>query len=80
MRPLLILLAASLVALAFSLSSAGRSSRAAAPSLSPARALETPVLSTRCGFPHALHLDRFEDGSAQVRCRGRLLVRISVPG
>jgi hypothetical protein len=33
-----------------------------------------------CAQPPALHLLRFEDGSAQLRCGRDLLVRISSPG
>jgi len=33
-----------------------------------------------CAQPPRLRLVRFEDGSAQLRCGGRILVRISVPG
>ncbi len=33
-----------------------------------------------CGRPEVLRLVRFEDGSAQLRCGRRLLVRVSVPG
>jgi hypothetical protein len=79
MRPLLILLAASLLALGFSLSSAGRSADAGAEP-SSARAFASPVLRTHCGRPRRLRLDRFEDGSAQLLCDGRLLVRVHVPG
>jgi len=48
----------------------GRSSSA------PAR----PALRLECATPRALHLRRFEDGSAQLRCGGQLLARISSPG
>lgn len=33
-----------------------------------------------CPAPQTLRLRRFEDGSAQVLCAGRVIVRISVPG
>jgi hypothetical protein len=33
-----------------------------------------------CARPPALHLIRFEDGSAQLRCGSDLLARISSPG
>lgn len=33
-----------------------------------------------CPAPSALRLRRFEDGSAQLLCRDRVIVRISVPG
>lgn len=33
-----------------------------------------------CARPGALHLHRFEDGSAQLLCGRRLLVRVNVPG
>lgn len=34
----------------------------------------------QCARPSALHLVRFEDGSAQLKCGARVLARISVPG
>lgn len=34
----------------------------------------------RCERPPKLKLVRFEDGSAQLRCGRRILVRVSVPG
>lgn len=33
-----------------------------------------------CSNPRTLHLTRFEDNSAQLRCAHRILVRVSVPG
>ncbi|MGE0066852.1 MAG: hypothetical protein AB7T48_05810 [Solirubrobacterales bacterium] len=36
-------------------------------------------LRTECATPGALSLRRFEDGSAQLLCAGRVLVRVSVP-
>jgi hypothetical protein len=32
-----------------------------------------------CPAPRTLRLRRFEDGSAQLLCRGRAIVRVSVP-
>jgi hypothetical protein len=32
-----------------------------------------------CAHPATLRLLRFEDGSAQLRCAGRVLVRVSSP-
>jgi hypothetical protein len=40
----------------------------------------TPPLRVRCSQPGTLGLRRFEDGSAQLRCAGRVLVRVAVPG
>lgn len=82
MKPLLALLVASALALAFSLSSsAGKSPRTdAPPAPTPVGSLAPPIPRVHCAAPHALRLDRFEDGSAQVRCAGRILVRVSVPG
>ncbi len=37
-------------------------------------------LRMHCGEPQSLHLTRYEDGSAQLKCAGRVLVRVSVPG
>ena len=34
----------------------------------------------QCARPSALHLLRFEDGSAQLKCGARVLARISIPG
>jgi hypothetical protein len=39
-----------------------------------------PVPRILCERPRTLELRRFEDRSAQLICRGRLLVRIAVPG
>jgi hypothetical protein len=33
-----------------------------------------------CARPSALHLLRFEDGSAQLKCGTRVLTRVSFPG
>jgi hypothetical protein len=38
------------------------------------------VTHAACAKPQALHLVRFEDGSAQLRCAQRILLRVSVPG
>jgi hypothetical protein len=37
------------------------------------------ALAVRCGHPAKLRLIRFEDGSALLRCGGRILARVSVP-
>ena len=37
-------------------------------------------LRTGCRAPRSLRLRRFEDGSAQLLCAGRIIVRVSVPG
>ena len=39
-----------------------------------------PPLRVHCAAPATLKLRRFEDRSAQLRCAGRVLVRVSVPG
>jgi hypothetical protein len=80
MRWLLPLLLASLIVFACSLGSAGaRFPSAAAEAGSPVR-VPLPVPRVHCGRPEALHLRRFEDGSAQLRCGRRLLARVAVPG
>lgn len=56
------------IVLLFVLACAAATSRAAPP----------PRLS--CARPDLLKLERFEDGSAQLRCGSHLLVRISSPG
>jgi hypothetical protein len=76
-RALIPLLVASLVTLAFSLSSPGSPVRAATVADEPIR-LSPPRLA--CGRPRTLHLRRFEDGSALLECGGRILARVSVPG
>lgn len=38
------------------------------------------TLRVHCPKPPALHLIRFEDGSAQLKCASHILVRVSVPG
>ncbi|HEX3240913.1 MAG TPA: hypothetical protein VHR18_12380 [Solirubrobacterales bacterium] len=43
----------------------------------PARA--AAPLQTECRTPQTLRLRRFEDGSAQLLCAARVIVRISVP-
>ena len=47
-----------------------------------ARGLEAMAGPVRvaCDRPNTLRLQRFEDGSAQLRCATRILVRIGVPG
>lgn len=39
-----------------------------------------PAPRVECAAPQTLRLRRFEDGSAQVLCGRRVIVRISVPG
>jgi hypothetical protein len=43
--------------------------------------IETPPgqAGLQCARPSALHLLRFEDGSAQLKCGARVLARISIP-
>lgn len=36
-------------------------------------------VGVECGRPRELRLVRFEDGSAQLKCAQRVLVRVSVP-
>lgn len=50
---------------------AGLSNGRPAPAAVPLRA--------ECRHPQTLRLRRFEDGSAQLRCAGRVIVRVSVP-
>ena len=52
---------------------------------SPEHPIEAPRSQTRqahpyCARPSALHLLRFEDGSAQLKCGTRVLTRVSIPG
>jgi hypothetical protein len=47
---------------------------------SGAKASDPAVPRLSCAHPASLHLVRFEDGSAQLRCGPRLLVRVSSPG
>jgi hypothetical protein len=42
------------------------------------RGIERSV-GVECGRPRELRLVRFEDGSAQLKCVERILVRVSVP-
>ena len=46
------------------------------------RPIEAPPgqAGPQCARPSALHLVRFEDGSAQLKCGIRVLTRISIPG
>ncbi len=78
MRFLIPLLIASLLALAFSLSSVGKA-RTAEPSQMPLPRAGGP-LRVHCEHPGSLRLRRFEDRSARLECSGRSLVRVSVPG
>jgi hypothetical protein len=93
-RALISLLIASLVTLVLSVSSFGRTPPPAVPSsvTFPFRGSprphevrkgprnERPAVEIGCGAPGTLRLRRFEDGSAQLLCGGRVLVRVSVPG
>ncbi len=45
----------------------------------PATPATRSALAVRCSRPPTLRLIRFEDGSAQLRCGRRILVRVSVP-
>jgi len=64
-RTLVLLIAASLLALGTVFSSAAGSAA---------------VARVECNRPRTLKLRRFEDGSAWLECGGRTLVRIGVPG
>lgn len=76
MRWLLPLLLASLVTLVFALGTSG-----GAEQVREATPLPRPqVPRVHCGRPRTLALHRFEDGSAQLRCAGRVIARVSVPG
>ncbi len=48
--------------------------------VSDARPAAAPPPRIECRSPPSLRLHRFEDGSAQLRCAGRVIVRIAVPG
>ncbi len=78
MRFLIPLLVASLLTLAFSLSSVGKA-RTAEPGPVPSPRAVGP-LRVHCEHPGSLRLRRFEDRSARLECAGRILVRVSVPG
>ena len=41
--------------------------------------LSAGPLRAECEAPRTIRLRRFEDGSAQLFCAGRVLVRVSVP-
>jgi hypothetical protein len=49
---------------------------------SPEHRIEAPSSQAHpyCARPSALHLLRFEDGSAQLKCGKRVLTRVSIPG
>jgi hypothetical protein len=51
----------------------------ATPEKSPSL-LSPAVPRLECRRPPELHLIRFEDGSARLKCGQRLLIRVSVPG
>jgi len=77
MRWLLPILLASLTTLALSLTtSAGAKHLHAGPGAAPA--LAAPRVD--CHAPATLRLRRFEDGSAQLLCSGRVIVRVAAPG
>jgi hypothetical protein len=77
MRRLLPLLLASMVPLALPLTPA-KHGDAAEHGLTAEVPLRAPRLS--CERPRTLRLHRFEDGSAQLKCAGRVIARVSVPG
>lgn len=45
-----------------------------------AEPVAAPPPRVHCAAPETLRLRRFEDGSAQLLCAGRVLVRVAVPG
>lgn len=57
-----------------------RATRAAALPRMGAGAASQTAIRTECERPGSLRLVRFEDGSAQLRCAGRILMRVAVPG
>ena len=73
-KALALLLTASLVTLAFAVSSG------AAPDRVAMKFSAHPIPRVECAAPRTLRLHRFEDGSARLECHARTLVRISVPG
>jgi hypothetical protein len=79
----LLVVTAAVVALTFF---AAGTSAAAGPRLDRAAVLPampaagSAAFAVHCERPATLRLIRFEDGSAQLRCGRRLLVRVSVPG
>ena len=73
-KALALLLTASLVTLAFAVSSVASQDRVAV------KFSAHPVPRVECIIPRTLRLHRFEDGSARLECAGRTLVRVSVPG
>jgi hypothetical protein len=78
MRFLIPLLLASVLALAYSLSSVGEA-RPSEPGPAPAISAGGGA-HVFCEHPGTLRLRRFEDRSARLECSGRILVRVSVPG
>jgi len=76
------LLVAAIISIALMLLATGTS---AAPEPHIDRAAVVPTqaggsaLAVRCGHSAKLRLIRFEDGSALLRCGGRILIRVSVP-
>ena len=73
------LIASLLIGLAGLADAATHSPRIEPPALPP-HEMRRPVPRILCERPRTLALRRFEDRSAQVMCRGRVLVRIAVPG
>lgn len=84
MKALSALLVAALVTLALSLAGGPGSGASAGPRPEPGTLLPLPppdaAPRVRCPRSRALRLRRFEDGSAQLRCGRRVLVRVAVPG
>jgi hypothetical protein len=88
MRPrLALLIALAIAALALGLVAAAGGVGALEVPVAPrddgsVRRIEVPGSqpSPECARPSTLHLLRFEDGSAQLKCGTRVLTRVSIPG
>jgi hypothetical protein len=85
MRWLLPILLASLLTLGLSVSSFGRGQASAFRGSFGTHDVtreprNAPPPRVHCPPRRALRLRRFEDGSAQLRCGDRVLVRVAVPG
>lgn len=77
---LLSLLAASILLLAASLSTAASPGGGADLLPLPVRNPVRRAPAVLCEHPARLRLHRFEDRSARLECAGRVLLRVSVPG
>jgi hypothetical protein len=77
---LLPLLAAAILTLAASLTTASPPRGEANLLPLPARGSDRRAPAVLCEHPRRLRLHRFEDRSARLECAGRVLLRVSVPG